>query len=31
MRSGYFKRGEQAGTWTTFAKDGKVVKVTDFK
>jgi antitoxin component YwqK of YwqJK toxin-antitoxin module len=31
MRSGYFKDGEQIGTWTTYAKNGRVVKVTEFK
>ena len=31
MRSGYFKSGEQTGAWTTFAKNGRVVKVTEFK
>ena len=30
MRSGYFKNGKQAGKWTTYHKNGKVVKVTDF-
>lgn len=31
MRSGYFKNGKQVGKWTTYDKDGKVVKVTHFK
>jgi len=26
MRSGSFDRGRQTGTWTTFARDGSVVK-----
>ena len=29
MRSGCFKAGQQTGEWTTYAKDGRVVKVTD--
>jgi antitoxin component YwqK of YwqJK toxin-antitoxin module len=28
MRSGYFKKGKQVGTWTTYDKKGKVVKTT---
>jgi antitoxin component YwqK of YwqJK toxin-antitoxin module len=31
MRSGYFKSGKQTGTWTTYAKNGRVVKVTEIK
>jgi antitoxin component YwqK of YwqJK toxin-antitoxin module len=31
MRSGYFKSGEQVGQWTTYDKNGKVVKVTTMK
>jgi len=30
MRSGYFKKGKQAGKWTTYDKKGKVYKVTNF-
>jgi len=30
MRSGYFTNGKQSGKWTTYQKNGKVVKVTDF-
>jgi hypothetical protein len=28
MRSGYFSRGEQTGDWTTYDKNGRIVKVT---
>ena len=31
MRSGYFDNGEQVGEWTTYNKNGKVVKVTTMK
>jgi antitoxin component YwqK of YwqJK toxin-antitoxin module len=31
MRSGYFENGEQVGEWTTFDRNGKVVKVTTMK
>lgn len=31
MRSGYFNRGQQTGDWTTYARDGSVVKVTTMK
>ena len=31
MRSGYFDKGKQVGKWTTFAKNGRVVKVTAFE
>ena len=31
MRSGYFDNNEQVGEWTTFDKNGRVVKVTQFK
>ncbi len=31
MRSGYFKNGAQTGVWTTYDKNGKVVKKTVFK
>jgi len=31
MRSGYFTKGKQSGTWTTYDKKGGVVKVTDFR
>jgi len=30
MRSGHFKGGKQTGKWTTYDRNGKVVKVTDF-
>lgn len=30
MRSGVFERGRQVGTWRTFARDGRLVKETDF-
>jgi antitoxin component YwqK of YwqJK toxin-antitoxin module len=30
MRTGAFDRGRQVGTWTTFDRAGKTVKVTDF-
>ena len=29
MRSGYFTAGKQTGEWITYAKDGRVVKVTN--
>lgn len=28
MRSGSFKRGEQVGEWTTYDRQGRIVKVT---
>ena len=31
MRSGYFKKGKQAGKWTTYDSKGRIVKITDFK
>jgi antitoxin component YwqK of YwqJK toxin-antitoxin module len=31
MRSGYFEKGKQTGTWTTYDSDGQVVKVTEMK
>ena len=31
MRSGYFEKGAQAGEWTTYDRDGRVVKVTQMK
>ncbi len=31
MRSGHFDRGAQVGEWTTYDKDGAVVKVTVMK
>jgi antitoxin component YwqK of YwqJK toxin-antitoxin module len=31
MRSGSFDKGEQVGEWTTYDKNGKVVKVTKMK
>jgi len=31
MRSGYFEGGEQAGEWTTYDRNGKVVKVSQMK
>jgi antitoxin component YwqK of YwqJK toxin-antitoxin module len=30
MRTGTFDRGRQVGVWRTFARDGSVVKETDF-
>ncbi len=30
MRRGSFDRGRQVGTWRTYARDGKLVKETDF-
>jgi antitoxin component YwqK of YwqJK toxin-antitoxin module len=30
MRSGFFKDGKQTGTWTTYDKNGRIVKVTNF-
>ncbi len=30
MRSGYFAKGKQVGTWTTYDKNGEVVKETKF-
>jgi len=29
MRSGRFDAGEQVGTWTTYDRTGRVVKVTE--
>jgi antitoxin component YwqK of YwqJK toxin-antitoxin module len=31
MRSGHFDNGKQAGEWTTYDAQGKVVKVTKMK
>ena len=31
MRTGSFDRGRQAGMWTTYGRDGSVVKETWFK
>ncbi len=31
MRSGYFKKNKQVGTWTTYDKKGKIYKVTEMK
>jgi antitoxin component YwqK of YwqJK toxin-antitoxin module len=31
MRSEYLENGEQVGEWTTYDKNGKVVKVTTMK
>lgn len=31
MRSGYFSKGKQVGEWTTYDKEGAVVKVTLMK
>jgi antitoxin component YwqK of YwqJK toxin-antitoxin module len=31
MRAGNFDRDRQVGIWTTYARDGRVVKETDFK
>ena len=30
MRRGVFERGRQVGVWRTFARDGTLVKETDF-
>lgn len=30
MSSGYFKQGQQVGEWTTYAKNGDIVKTTNF-
>lgn len=31
MRSGYFEKGKQTGTWTTYDRKGKAFKVTVMK
>jgi antitoxin component YwqK of YwqJK toxin-antitoxin module len=31
MRSGQFLAGERIGKWTTYARNGKIVRVTEFK
>lgn len=31
MRSGYFRRGKQVGEWTTYDRNGRVVRVTTMK
>ena len=31
MRTGRFERGRQVGTWRTYARDGSLVKETDFR
>jgi antitoxin component YwqK of YwqJK toxin-antitoxin module len=31
MRSGYFDEDKQVGIWTTYDRNGNVVKTTDFK
>jgi antitoxin component YwqK of YwqJK toxin-antitoxin module len=31
LRSGHFEKGEQAGEWTTYDKNGEVYKVTRMK
>jgi antitoxin component YwqK of YwqJK toxin-antitoxin module len=31
MRTGYFEAGRQVGEWTTFDKNGRIVKVTAMK
>ncbi len=31
MRSGTFEEGEQVGEWTTYDRDGNIVKVTQMK
>lgn len=31
MRSGFFTKGKQVGTWTTYDKKSKVFKVTQMK
>jgi antitoxin component YwqK of YwqJK toxin-antitoxin module len=28
MRSGFFKKGQQTGVWTTYDRKGRVYKVT---
>jgi antitoxin component YwqK of YwqJK toxin-antitoxin module len=30
MRTGRFERGRQVGAWRTYARDGSLVKETDF-
>jgi len=30
MRSGYLTNGKQSGKWTTYDKNGKAFKVTEF-
>jgi antitoxin component YwqK of YwqJK toxin-antitoxin module len=30
MRTGAFEHGRQVGVWRTFARDGRLVKETDF-
>ncbi len=30
MRAGAFNRGRQVGVWRTYARDGRLVKQTDF-
>lgn len=30
MRAGTFDRGRQVGIWRTYARDGRLVKETDF-
>jgi antitoxin component YwqK of YwqJK toxin-antitoxin module len=30
MRSGSFRDGAQTGVWTTYDRDGRTVKETDF-
>jgi len=30
MRSGWFDHGHQTGEWKTFARDGRLVKTTNF-
>lgn len=31
LRSGYFKNGEQVGTWTTYDRNSEVYKITEMK
>lgn len=31
MRSGYFSKGKQVGTWTTYDKKGGIVRTTTIK
>lgn len=31
MRSGHFKKGKQAGEWTTYDKKGEIYKTTSIK
>ena len=31
MRSGYFEKGKPVGEWTTYDRNGRIVKVTRMK